>query len=85
MRNLGPCLFKDCGKPARVKFEQRLCEDHAHHLELLTGQHKGMTAALKICQAVHRRMPERDRVALGVAIEKIREKMRATKPRRRAR
>lgn len=82
---LGSCLFKGCGKPARVKFEQRLCEDHAHRLELLTGPHKGMTAALKICQAVHRRMPERDRVALGVAIEEIREKMRAAKPKRHTR
>lgn len=85
MRSLGACLFKGCGKPSVVKYEQRLCRDHAHHLELLTGRHKGMAAVLRICVAVHRRMPERDRVALGVAIEKIREKMRATKPKRRAR
>jgi hypothetical protein len=73
---LGPCTYQDCGKPSRLKYEQRLCADHLQHFELLAERREGLNEALKVCRAVHRRMPERDRVALGVAIDEIRAKIK---------
>lgn len=81
MRNLGPCTYRDCGKPSRLTLEQRLCADHLQHFELIARRREGMKVALNICRAVHRRMPERDRVALGVAIDEIRARLKKERKR----
>lgn len=78
---LGSCTYQQCGKPARLKYErvQLLCADHVKHCDVLNEERAGLRVALRICRDVNRRMPERDRVALRVAIEKIRAKLRRAK------
>lgn len=78
---LGSCTYQQCGKPARLKYEQRqrLCAAHLEHFELLARRREGLAEALRICLAVRRRMSERDRVALTVAIDRIRAAIKKTR------
>lgn len=70
---LGNCLHEGCTQRANYKFESRLCNEHIPDGEPITKyRREGLNTALKICRAVSRRMPERDRVALSAAIDEIR-------------
>ncbi len=72
----GGCTYQDCGKPSRFRLEQRLCADHLGHSEILFRYRQGLAEALKICRAVSRRMTAHDRLALRVASDEIRAKIR---------